>query len=619
MKNWGIRSRVLLLVLLPAIAIAAALSGYTIYILFGDLDRDLHSFGRGIGRQLASIAEFSTYSGDRQALRRIAVAALDETNVTNVEFYDIAGDPLAASGALPRPLEHLPPTDRAELISSDIDHLVFSAPILRHLEEIDDPFLLDSPSNKTPLSPPLLGWVSLEISKKALDARKHEVTTFILSAFSLSVVLAVLIASWLARQLVSPIERLQHAVSRIRSGDLSPTVPTDSGGEVQALEEGFNAMATALRESHSTMETRIRIATAELAEKKEDAERANVAKSRFLAAASHDLRQPMHALSLFVSDLIKTADTPQTTRLAERIHASLTAMSELLSTLLDISRLDVAGIKPEPRPLPLTAMFSRLEQSFARAAADKGLWLKVRPAQIWIYSDPALLERLISNLIANAIQYTDHGGILIAARLRHNRVLIEIRDSGLGIPKEYQEAIFEEFFQVANPERESRKGLGLGLAIVSRLARALQTTIKVRSCPGHGTTFTIDVLRSDSRLAAAPPASLPGSSGPLVALLDEHNELPQVATWINAWGYRCQRVTSLDAARIACANGAVAVIADEIEKLQQILGQNGLNTPAILLGNASPKEHALWHHLPLPPKPAKLRALLQQLAGPATV
>lgn len=618
MKSWSIRNRVLLLVLLPAIAIAAALSGYAIYILFGDLNRDLHSFGRGIGRQLASIAEFSAYSGDRQALRRIAVAALDETNVTNVEFYDTAGNPLAASGALPRRLEHLPPSDRADLMSSDVDHIVFTAPILRHLEEIDDPFLLDSPSSANTPPSPLLGWVSLEISKKALDARKHEVTTFVLGAFSLSVILAVFIASWLARQLVSPIERLQQAVSKIRSGDLSPVIPTDSGGEVQALEEGFNAMATALRESHSMMETRIRSATAELAEKKEDAERANIAKSRFLAAASHDLRQPMHALSLFVSDLVKTADTPQTSRLAERIQASLTAMSELLSTLLDISRLDVAGINPKPRPLPLPALFSRLEQAFSRAAADKGLWLKVRPAQVWIYSDPALLERLISNLIANAIQYTDHGGILIAARLRHNRILIEVRDSGLGIPKEYQEAIFEEFFQVANLERESRKGLGLGLAIVSRLARALQTTIKLRSCPGHGTTFTIDVLRSDSRLAATATAKPPTSSGPLVALLDEDNTLGQIATWINAWGYRCQRLNSAEAAQAACSNGAVLVIADEIEKLQKILGSSEANIPAILLGNELPPENALCHHLPHPPKPAKLRALLQQLVGSAT-
>ncbi len=614
MKNWGIRSRVLLLVLLPAIAIAAALSGYAIYTLFGDLERDLHSFGRGIGRQLASIAEFSTYSGDRQALRRIAVAALDETNVTNVEFYDLTGDPLAASGALPHRLDRLPAADHAELLSVDAEHLIFSAPILRHLEEIDDPFLLDTPTQRDGSSPPLLGWVLLEISSKSLDARKSEVTTFVLSAFIFSVILISLIASWLARQVVSPIERLQHAVNRIRSGDLSQSVPTNSSGEFQALEEGFNAMATALRESHSTMEARIRSATAELAEKKEDAERANVAKSRFLAAASHDLRQPMHALSLFVSDLLKTAESPQTSRLAERINASLMAMSELLSALLDISRLDVAGIRPEPRPIPLAALLARIEQAFSRAAADKGLWLKVHSAHVWVYSDPALLERLLSNLVANSIQYTDHGGILIAARMRSNRVLIQIRDSGLGIPKEYQEAIFEEFFQVANPERESRKGLGLGLAIVSRLGRALQANIQLRSAPGRGTTFSLDVLRSETRISAAPAPS--PSSGPIVALLDESNSQAQIATWINAWGYRCQRINTIEAARTACTNGAVIVIANDTEKLQSIL--TGLSTPAILLGQAPSAERSLWHQLPQPPKPAKLRALLQQLAGPAT-
>jgi signal transduction histidine kinase len=228
------------------------------------------------------------------------------------------------------------------------------------------------------------------------------------------------------------------------------------------------AMTDELAGSHDLLEERVREATQELAGQKNAAERANTAKSRFLAAASHDLRQPLHALSLFATDLqrqLRSGTAKELPRLAEQIAASTTILGELLDSLLDISRLDVAGIKPDSRPAPVQPIFERLANSFRRAATDRNITLRFRPSRLWVESDPIMLERMIANLVSNALRYTQPGGcVLVAARSRGNRVSIEVRDNGIGIAAEHQAAIFAEFYQVGNVAREQNKGLGLGLS-----------------------------------------------------------------------------------------------------------------------------------------------------------
>ncbi len=307
MKNWGIRTRVLLLALLPAVTIAVTLSGYGLYRASSTLERDLRS----------------TYSGDRPALQRIARAALAQNLVTAVSFFDREGNPIASSGALPDPLALPSATAEPHIVGADEARLLFAAPIILLRYEGDDPFLPEASRQTKPAKSTLMGWVTLELSRAARRQRMIEAVFFTLVSTLVVLTFGGLLAVFLGRQVTRPIIRLENAVSRIQTGHLDERVPADSGGDLQRLEEGMNAMAEALSENRQLLEARVRITTHKLEQKMHEAESASFAKSRFLAAASHDLRQPLHALSLFSADLRRAADTPARQKLASHIQDSV--------------------------------------------------------------------------------------------------------------------------------------------------------------------------------------------------------------------------------------------------------------------------------------------------------
>ena len=373
-------------------------------------------------------------------------------------------------------------------------------------------------------------------------------------------------------------------------------------------------MTDELAASHIHLEERIQEATLELAGQKDAAERANTAKSRFLAAASHDLRQPLHALSLFAADLqrqIRSGAQLELPRLAEQISASTALLGELLDSLLDISRLDVAGIKPEPRPSPLQPIFERLANAFRRAAADRNMTLRIRPSALWVETDPGMLERMIANLVSNALRYTPPGGcVLVAARRRGGKVAIEVRDNGIGIASEHQAAIFAEFYQVGNAAREQNKGLGLGLSIVDRLSKALDIEVKLKSRTGEGTRFTLSV----DHCQPAPRQPVPVRPTPAAEKVDcigTSPELQNCAELVGRWG--CE-VRMLPAGDNGQTSKRAVVIAD-LEAVDALCpGGRAPEMPLVVLVGATPCElPAGVHAMPTPVRPAKLRALLGQL------
>ena len=226
---------------------------------------------------------------------------------------------------------------------------------------------------------------------------------------------------------------------------------------------------------------------------KEAAESANLAKSRFLAAASHDLRQPMHALTLYLGAL-ESHDIQGAARSnLNNVRQCAQIMDEMFRALLDISRLDAGAVQADPRSFALTPLLERLRMEFEPQARGRGLALKVRPCARLIHSDPDLVERILRNLIANAIRYTEQGRILVGCRRRGATLRIAVYDTGLGIAPAEQRKIFEEFYQIGNPERDRTKGIGLGLAIVDRLARLLTASVSMASTPGRGSMFAIDL------------------------------------------------------------------------------------------------------------------------------
>ena len=367
-----------------------------------------------------------------------------------------------------------------------------------------------------------------------------------------------------------------------------------------------------LAASHEHLEERVREATAELAEQKNAAERANRAKSRFLAAASHDLRQPLHALSLFSADLqrqLRSGKPQELPRLAEQISTSTQVLGELLDSLLDISRLDVAGVKPDIRSFPLGPLLDRLAASFRRAAVDRKQLLRIHPSSAWLQSDPVLLERIIANLISNAIRYTPPGGrILIGARHHHDTISIEVRDNGTGIAPEHQAAIFAEFYQVGNAAREQNKGLGLGLSIVDRLARALQIKITLNSRIGEGTTFVLHIPRGlpeRNEVPDRPP--LPAGQ---VHLLGDSATLRHCAEMMANWNFK---VSQGEENTVIPANKNIVFLVEEAS-LATLTQLPAKHQPLIVLSeHEKPALPEGAHSLSMPVKPARLRALLNQL------
>ena len=226
-----------------------------------------------------------------------------------------------------------------------------------------------------------------------------------------------------------------------------------------------------------------------LTEEKRLAEKANSAKTRFLASASHDMRQPLHAIGLFLGVLMDRVKARRERLLIRKIENSVAALTGLLDSLLNISRLDAGVVKVNPEPFALQSLFDSLHDELAATAREKGLELRFVATRAWVHTDYHLLESVLRNLIANAIEYTQSGRVLVGCRHRRAGLELSVIDTGPGIPPQLQEGIFEEFYQINNPERDRSKGLGLGLSIVRRVARLLGTEVELSSVEGRGSNF----------------------------------------------------------------------------------------------------------------------------------
>ncbi|WP_207456518.1 PAS domain S-box protein [Azospirillum sp. SYSU D00513] len=287
---------------------------------------------------------------------------------------------------------------------------------------------------------------------------------------------------------------------------------------------------------------------------KEEAERANLAKSRFLAAASHDLRQPLQSLFFFTAALeghlgaAREGDPaggdPRAAGMVRHLQEGLDALKELLDSLLDVSRLDAGVVTPTLEEFPLSELFEHLDAAYAPAAAEKGLDWRLESCGGTVRSDRTLLLRLVRNLVENALRYTESGLVRVQCRAEGERVAIIVQDTGIGIPPEHLERIFEEFHQVGNPERDRAQGLGLGLAIVRRLSRLLDHPVEVRSVHGRGSAFRVLVPAAgaqqrapESAVPARPEPATEGQGRLAVLVDDDAVVLMGLQIILREWGY----------------------------------------------------------------------------------
>jgi len=303
-----------------------------------------------------------------------------------------------------------------------------------------------------------------------------------------------------------------------------------------------------------------------VAERTRELASANAAKSRFLAAASHDLRQPVAAIGLLTDLLRDRLQDPAALELAERLTHAVVSMESLLKGLLDLSRLDSGTVEVHPQRVRLSSLLASITSHEAESARHKGLSLKVRCGDATAWTDPVLLEQVLRNLVGNAVTHTQRGGVRVTVRPRATHWLVQVWDTGRGIPLSDQGRIFEEFVQLGNPGRDRRQGLGLGLAIVQRAVRLLGNEISLRSVPGRGTCFSLWVPRANDE------ASRPASGRPPIA--------PPHA----AHAMADRPLAEPDAAQTeAPLNGAVLLVEDEQairESLRHLLEGWGMRVSA---------------------------------------
>ena len=271
------------------------------------------------------------------------------------------------------------------------------------------------------------------------------------------------------------------------------------------------------------------------------AERASLAKSTFLAAASHDLRQPVHALGLFVGALRSLAVAEDAASLIDQIELSVNAMDGLFGALLDVSRLDAGVVAVDRRALAIQSILARACGDCAPRGRSQGRTARLRRLVRPRHSDPVLLERIVRNLVSNAVRYTERGRVLVGCRRARGALVVQVWDTGVGIAAGERERIFQEYYQIGNPERDRAKGLGLGLAIVRRLAVLLGAELTLRSEPGKGSCFAIAVPLATGPASSSAPAerALAGEpAGRLVVVVDDEAPIREgMAKLLASWGY----------------------------------------------------------------------------------
>jgi signal transduction histidine kinase/CheY-like chemotaxis protein len=454
----------------------------------------------------------------------------------------------------------------------------------------------------------------IEASDEAYGTSQWIVVAFALG----SIILAIILGYAISLSVTAPVTEVEARLKQIAAGDFSQRVRVINRDELGALAENLNRTCEQLGGLYQQLEL------------------ANLAKSRFLAAASHDLRQPLHALNLFLDQLRHERNRAERSRLLARIGTALASMNELFNALLDISKLDAGVLAPSVLDFPIDRLLKRIETTFIAAARDKSLRLRIVPSGAWVRSDFILLERILLNLASNAVRYTEHGGIVIGCRRRGGSLRIDVCDTGIGIPEDQRRNIFSEFFQLGGRKQDGAAGLGLGLAIVDRLCGLLGHPIELSSRIGKGSRFSVLVPSvppgtAPAEAPAEPRARLVSEPGKLVIVIDDNESvLDSTCGLLRQWGCLGVSAASEDAALVKLAElgrQPDLIISDYrlahgktgFELIDRMRRACGAQIPAFLIsGDTSPERLREAHEggyylLHKPVMPITLRSVVAQL------
>ncbi len=556
----SLRWRLLWLSMLPLMLFAVIWLSYALLQRYSDLSSQLEQRAELLARQMAVASDYAIFAQNTLVLQNITAAVVKEPEVTLAGVFDSQLQPLSVSTSLSDTDQTTDPVSQLQIQTierSDQPRMTrLSDRLLRYVQPIASVGLeIDELPKAVAASSAIRGYAVVEVS---LDSVYTELLKFmggVLLILASFLFIAWSVVSRFSAQLDKSLESMAEAAKKIGAGETQVRLGQSHIKVFDRLSRDLNLMAERLEFAQRDLEQKIDKATQALREQKEAAEQANNAKSRFLAAASHDLRQPMHALSLLVSAAQLETDPAAQGFILRRIENGTAALSDLLNSLLDISRLDGGGVEVRQEDFAVESLMHRLQDTYQSLAEEKGLELMIRPTKAFTRSDPALLERILGNLLSNAIRYTPSGGaVYVAVRPRGQDWLIQVRDNGPGIALKDQETIFQEFVQLSNPQRDRSLGLGLGLAIVQRLVKLLGHQIEVRSLPGQGATFGLRIPRaipSDAGLASeSPKATDPLQFDGLRILVVEDDELVRqsFAGLLGMWGAHVDVFAQADAA-----------------------------------------------------------------------
>jgi signal transduction histidine kinase len=633
----GIRARMLAAALLPVFLVVTLLVAIFWLSSVNDLDESHGQRIQLLARQVATASEYGLFSGNRGSVQSIASAVQREPDVRSVAVFDAQGVPVAMAGAQTyrSHQEVATPQYVAQQKALGID--IYSAAVTSGAVALDDLFSAqDEPQSAQPV---VLGYAVVELSREGLKARERTLFFIGIVVGLVGLLLGGLLATRMGERVVQPILDVSRRIERIGQGDFSGQVSVHAGYPLYELQLDLNRMADRLAWGRDELEQRVVEATQQLRMKKDEAEAATLAKSRFLAAASHDLRQPTHALGLFIARLGQLPMDAQMRQLMGNLDASVQSMQNLLDGLLDLSRLDAGSVQVQVRPIRMDDMLNALRIALGPVAAEKGLRLRVRPTGLWVMSDPVVLQQMVMNLAHNALRYTDRGTVLVCCRPVNEgrQVRIDVLDSGIGISVEHQAEIFREFYQVGNSGRDRAYGLGLGLNIVERSAQLLGHTVSLRSHVGYGTRFSILVplagIPEQSRVIAPVGSPVVSNLDGLRVLVIEDDDFSRhaVQELLESWGCRvCAASTVTQAHTFLRDEPKLDVIVSDyrlgegdngLSAIASLRAQAGSDIPACLMsgdtdgGLMQAAKDAGLTLLHKPVRPAKLRSLLRHLVG----
>ncbi|MDQ0043969.1 ATP-binding response regulator [Variovorax boronicumulans] len=488
--NWNFRvlrglarltfaQQLILLALVPATAATLTAIAVLTRQHLGNLTELMRANAQTVALQVATVAQAPLSRMDKRALQRTAQSGTYQPHVQQVQIWTEDGEIVANSETVDRA--------RGEGL------------------QVVVPIVADDGRHN--------GKVMVEISLSAVQNARRSVWLNVAVVLAISLLGVGLAGWWAARRISEPIRALGKAVDRLGAGE-DASVAIEGTSEVQHLQLGFNQAARALAESRRLLQSRINEATAELARKNALLEVASQAKTRLLAAASHDLRQPLHALTLFSDGLANGETDPVKLQRIGHIRECVESLDRLFSELLNLSQLDAGVLQPQWADFPLDRLFDEISRNFRPVAEQQGLRLVARKTELWVRCDYVMLSRILNNLVSNSLRHTLEGGVLIGARRRGKGVRIDVVDTGVGIAAQHQTRVFEEFYQVEPAGRQlarGARGMGLGLATVQRLTELLNTRVELSSRLHKGTCVRVLVRSAPAALPS--PAPSPVAAG----------------------------------------------------------------------------------------------------------